>query len=347
MKRIIYLTSIILAGAMISFFSCTKEKVNEQTNQIQRFQENANDGFVVKVLKFKQRMDYVHQHPEYKDGGEMLTDSAVFYMEAALNFVYGYNNLPPGDVETRTSTLDIPDAAVLTTDQIAGKLNEIVQEVASQYNDVQLPGKHLTAVDLKLTDVNGDKQVQVTSAVKGNNGTVDIPHDWWYGLNYGTCDNSNIFEGDAGQRLQFWINEEFTDTPPENCIYMFFDIETENIYQNDIINDYLNTNDETEDDNYLDYLLYYSNQVFTPVWDDSVKCLSANIEMPFYRSSYSSIVSGFLEQYQRKLKQFKVDDYAQGAPEDENEIVWHELEIIMGKRILMCEVTDTIPTPIE
>ncbi len=346
MKKIIVL-SVFIMSAVIIFFACTKEN-NETKNVPEKFYSNNDDGFFTKVLKFKQRMDFVRNNPEYKDGEQMSADSAVFYMEAAMNFVYGYNNLPDGKIEIKTSVIDFPDDEILNSGQIASKLNEIVQTVAGQYNEIQLSDKHLSAVDLKITGNGEDRKLEVTSATKGGEGSDDIPHDWWYGGNAGTCDNSNIFEGDAAQQLQTRVSKKFKEYPPEGCTYLFYLIDTKEIDKQEIVDDYINPADETPEDNYLDYLVFYANEQNTPnAWVDSVKCISANIEMPFYDNSYTQIVSDFITEHQgKKFKEFKVKDYIDGKNSG-SEVIWHKLTVIIGKRLTDCgPIPDTIPSPI-
>ena len=347
MKKIKIL-SLIIAGALIIMFSCTKENNENNKTVPKKYFSSENEGFITKVLKFKQRMDFVNAYPEYKDGEEMNIDSAVFYMEAAMNFVYGYNNLPPGELEINTASIDMPDEEILNSQQIAGKLSEVIQTVLVQYNTVGLADKHLSAVDLKLIEDNGDKKLEVTSAVKGGEGTDDIPHDWWYGEDKGTCDDSQIFEGDAAQQLQIRVSNKFAEQPPEGCTFLFYLIDTKEIDKEVILNDYLNTDDEDEGDNFLDYLVYYANELNTPnAWVDSVKCLSANIEMPFYDNSYTTIVSDFIDQSEgKKFKEFKVEDNIDGKNSG-SEVVWHKLTVVIGRRIPDCgPITDTIPIPI-
>ncbi|MEZ5197826.1 MAG: hypothetical protein R2764_15995 [Bacteroidales bacterium] len=93
MKRNILILSIV-AGAIIIVFSCSKEMSNNfdtgtsKNNQLTEYEIQVNKS----IKDFKQKMAYCRENPHLKSGETIPADSAVWLLEATINFSHAFPN---------------------------------------------------------------------------------------------------------------------------------------------------------------------------------------------------------------------------------------------------------------
>jgi hypothetical protein len=261
MKKVISIISIA-AIAMVLVFSCAKE---EATNKpATKHELTAYETHINKTLKdFKQKMEFIRANPQLKSGESVPADSAVWLLEATINFSHAFPNEFYSEFETDSLTLTVARNADGTVDmeELTGKYDEMKQAVADAYHNSGYEVKGLAVVDLEeavITESEIDINVQVLTGEKGNEPppgppVVDGPFvegdDWWYGENYGYCYDHTVF-GDASIML---YDEAVNLVPDPNGNYGFINLFTFWIEGGDpYFQRYLTP------DNYLDYWLYYS-----------------------------------------------------------------------------------------
>ena len=64
-----------------------------------------------KIMTFKKKVDYIKKNPEYKSGETVTVDSAVWYLDATVNFTYTFAFESFDDFYTDSVFVEVPVAA--------------------------------------------------------------------------------------------------------------------------------------------------------------------------------------------------------------------------------------------
>ena len=295
------------------------------------------------ILGFKANMKYYHDNPNLKDGGALHTaPDAVYELESLLNFTFCHT-----DIECNKKTF-VTSEIIMPLDEIA-KINDtklaevyyykIIDTIQAQMERIDYQNMKLLLVDLEQTgtDSNGDAIVSI-GALIGNEGTIMIPsseYGWWYGFLGGTCDPNNNYAWDAAKDLQATINSFLVPAPPPGYIRKFSVLFTKEIFTPNIPL-YRTENDVL--DNYLDYKIFYASNSIPnfPITDD-VKCVSTDIEIPFYLSSYTSIIDTIIEE-QSGIQQINMSFIiciVDGRKDETETFIQHDFHFQIGRRWLV------------
>ena len=288
--------------SMLMFNACKKDMNSNPVNNTEDVYWTAEDLKIQNtILNFQNKI----KNNTYKSGEEMSQDSAIWYMEALMNFNYStpdssFVNLTVDTTfefeiivnNDMVSYDDITDAAFAMEDHILNFLDQMSNEI-----------KFIIAADVSIID-NGFKDGTRTVTIITAYGSeyIDNPgcytpfgeDDYWkYGLGYvnqgGYCDGPNQGQNvgsDAAEEIQYKINHPnatniyphayYTDvvTVGDNWWDGYPDYEYN-------ISDYLNQDDDISGDGFLDYL--------TLKVDWYYGCLSPE-EMNFYLQGNLDII---------------------------------------------------------
>jgi hypothetical protein len=236
MKKVIAIISIV-ASAMILVFSCSKE---ESTQKIAPQKElTAYEVKVNKTLKdFKQKMEYSKANPYLKSLETVPADSALWLLEATINFSHAFPNEFYNEFETDSLTLTVnrnEDGSV-DLNEMTSKYDEMKQAVADAYHNSGYEVKGLAVVDLTETTITESAIIINVEAITGSRGVdpgpgfgVDGPFvegdEWWYGETLGGC-NPHTGETDATEQLFIAMNDYITS---QNVNVGFISITTRTI----------------------------------------------------------------------------------------------------------------------
>jgi len=146
MKKYIVLSAVIFLAVIITF-SCKKNTDNIDIQQIPNQLSESSQNIKNKILSFKERMN-----SNFKTGSDLCIDSAVWYVEAAVNYDYGdvTNNREGLDIDTAYFSVPLSDGKVTTT-QAAVAYGKIVDSLTVQYSN--LPANaHLVFADVFSKD---------------------------------------------------------------------------------------------------------------------------------------------------------------------------------------------------
>jgi len=218
MKKIKIL-SLIVAGAMIVMFSCTKENsesiVNNKTNDCPSCKEGIE--LAKKINKFKERLAYARENV-YKDGDEMTKEEAVENMEMLFNATYGFPVESYIQIKRDTIELTLPvnSQGYIQTTDVATVYDNMYTQVKTIYDNINFSDKHLVSLFIKENEGN---QIYVisTTGEKGTDPSVNFTHCWIYGENQGYCNEPDPFQWimDGGDTL---ANKLFENRPiPMYC----------------------------------------------------------------------------------------------------------------------------------
>jgi hypothetical protein len=205
MKKKIVIISILIAGAALAFYSCTKE--NQVTDNKTEECVSCQDGLVVanRIKQFKERLETARKS-QYKDGDEMTKGEAMENMEMLFNASHGFAAETYSMIQVDTVEFELPadeHGNVPATD-VAAAYDEMYSSVKAVYDDINFADKHIVALILHGT---GDNTVQAVSTTGNKNiepdPAVPAPFEdcWWYGENQGMCDGTFQWEMDGGDTL--------------------------------------------------------------------------------------------------------------------------------------------------
>ena len=223
MKRIIYLASILITGALITFYSCTKENNNNEKQQASTLVGNGHEltPTDIKVNKlitgFRDKVAYHLENPGLKSGESISTDSALWFLEATINYAHAFPNVYYDEMEANELTLTVPVNGNGSVDmyELSLKYDEMKTDITTAYNNSGYDDKGLVLVDITGASQTNNEITLELEAVVGNKGIDPGPgpfvegDDWWYGETLGDC-YPHSYDTDAAHELQNAMNAYIT-----------------------------------------------------------------------------------------------------------------------------------------
>jgi hypothetical protein len=176
MKKSIYIISILAAGLLLMVYSCSKEEV-----QTAKSHENDLTPYEIQVHNaikgFKSTMEMHRENPHYKSGQVVSPDSALWLLEATINFSHAFPNEFYTEHEIEDLTLVIPktsdgmiDMAVLTQ-----KYDEMKSDITTVYYGSSFTDKGLVLVDLEEDSQTETELILSVQTVTGERGVDPGP----------------------------------------------------------------------------------------------------------------------------------------------------------------------------
>ncbi len=156
---------------MITVWSCTKE--NQVAQQVQNEGLLPTDLNVNALIKnFKQKVAHYRKNPSLKSGESLPADSALWYMEATINYSHGFPNELYEEFHTDTLTITIEKNSDGDVDlvELTQKYDQMKSDVALVYNASTYTEKGLTLVD--LTEVS-ETDNELILYVKSTTGKIN------------------------------------------------------------------------------------------------------------------------------------------------------------------------------
>lgn len=301
MKRIFYLFSILIAGAIILMYSCTKENkmINEEPGLVDNGPELTPTDIKVNklIMGFKDKVTFHLENPGLKSTDTISADSVLWFLEATINYAHAFPNEIYEEFEVTEVTLSIAKNGDgnIDMDEVAQKYDEMKAEVAALYHGSEFDDKGLAVVDLKETSQSSTEIVFIAETVTGKkksdpypsiNGPFEVGDDWWYGDEAGLCIENSDDESDAALELFAFINDEI---PDPNGNYFFINHKDYDIWGGDP----LLQRDPTPD-NHLDYYLFFATTALGPnSCGEDTLCVEYP-EMNLYYSYLKTLIFSYL-----------------------------------------------------
>jgi len=273
MKKIIIILAI--AGVAFTIHSCKKntmeKPVNENDQMLSRSQK-----VVALIQKFDAKIK-----GNLKSGEMITADSAVWNMEASLNYNYAISDSSAANLLVKKSfyTIDVNAGQMVSMDDVTTVYGQMDDTLNIQYNGITNTVKHVA-----FADVNMDSVVGTTGYLSVTTGFgVDLPRtyvpfaeddDWIWGTlmeEYGEppagkCDGTEVGVSDGSDELQWRLNNpmpvptqqifytdlvtlettgfDFTDENVNARLYVGWDYPQQNCLTNDTLTYYLNQSDD-------------------------------------------------------------------------------------------------------
>jgi hypothetical protein len=269
----------------LSLGSCKKDDGNASTDLPNDLTLAGDELLEQQIQAFRQRCKFLYDNPGIKEGGIVSADSAIWNMEAALNYVYSHQGLSCEETHPKSVEITLPclPGGEVNAVEVAQVYYKMIDSLTAFYNGIsaadkkilvsdieKLPATASNEVILKLNCVIGEEDAPTTYLMNPF-GTSD---QWFYGYGQGKCGPyyGQGFGSDAAreiEKLQHWYKPK----PPANHRVYYSDVEHFNVKGNDFVN----PDDQTPNDNLNDYLLFFNNPSL-PNYHD---CLNPD-EMNFY-----------------------------------------------------------------
>ncbi|MFU8844700.1 MAG: hypothetical protein ACNA7V_12935 [Bacteroidales bacterium] len=218
MKKSIYIISILAAGLLLMVYSCSKEEV-----QTAKSHENDLTPYEIQVHNaikgFINTIEMHRDNPHYKSGQVVSPDSALWLLEATINYSHAFPNEFYTAHEIEDLTLVIPKTAdgMIDMADLTQKYDEMKSDITTVYYGSSFDNKGLVLVDLEedsQTETELNLRVQVVTGDGGSdsdpgtpgiNGPFGVGDEWWYGETLGGC-NPHTGETDAAEQLFIAMN---------------------------------------------------------------------------------------------------------------------------------------------
>ncbi len=349
-------TSIIITGAFIIAFSCTKENEKSLENKDNKTVNNeisaANKQTQQKILDFKKRVKN-----NEKAGGEISAGEALWCIEAALNYTFCMDAGPAVDPETDTSSIqftlndndqvefsDVAIAYITLASNMANRQAQLEDNEREfkivDVKDITTPGQlNSGIIVMKISAVTGVMSGDGNGSARGQLYTFGPDDNWYYGEGLGKYPSG--YEGwDAARLFSNVMNygEPMPDPLSSQVPSGYYtDVETYTITDGMILQYYQNPGPHGQTlDNILDYLVFYrcaaNNGGDEP---DKILWYDPYDQMNFYMQNLQTIKVSLDHDFGPMGKTFhscKVHDRRYYDPMNNNQLseIWHELNYCYG-----------------
>jgi hypothetical protein len=296
MRKVSLFMVLSFATMSLIFVQCKKEEPANQTKP-----EVLTDAMVTaKIKAFNERLKSAT-----KTDAPMAIDDAVWNIEAALNYNFCRADLPQGN--TYEDSLFVEFSVINGMLAFADITSAYQQSVEKLQIMLKKENAHAIVVDVmplqtsglfkaKVTFVVGDGVAKKNVTYPNDFGTTDY---WRWSWNLGKCDGT-CSPDDARSQLAYWLNSGFSYLPGQ----YFTDVAEVIAGIDPYSNTFKNTNDQTPNDNYLDYKIFINsrqgingngNTINLPNFLDNYDpgaCISPD-EMNFYKWSMRDIAVNY------------------------------------------------------
>jgi hypothetical protein len=203
MKKILFIFTALAVISIIVITACQKEDVGNTSNA----QLTQSERIENLILNFKHKLEN-----NLKDGTVYSADSAVWYVEALLNYTYGYATALGCTFETDSVAITVNNTGAngYNLQQLAGVYNYFEEKVVNNKPE----DRYIFAIDISLA-TNGSQTVfsSITGYAKqllpNLKSTADTSGYWFWGNGLGMCGpDSGLYVGmDAGDIIEALVNE--------------------------------------------------------------------------------------------------------------------------------------------
>ena len=228
MKKVILVALIAIVGMGVFLNSCNKEDSISSENQVVK-QTKEDLAFQNRLVQFRDKVQFVRDNPNIKDGEMLSVDEAVLNLETLFNSTYSFSQEKYRSTKADETTILIPisDGNISMNDVVAS-FDEIHALVLQYYQDCSFENKEFYLLDLeKVNIINGTVEVKLRSVVGDKEdpwqyfGSEDY---WFYGYNLGGCEDNPATESAADVKLQEAImNSQIIISPPAGYSWEYED----------------------------------------------------------------------------------------------------------------------------
>ncbi|MDO8897953.1 MAG: hypothetical protein Q7V19_09915 [Bacteroidales bacterium] len=347
LKRTIFVIAAV--GIALLTTNCSKDVPNRQ----QEFSIAEEDPSAL-INNFVQQMELYNKGVMLKSGQRMLVGSAVWYIDATLNYTYAdaghaFARLHRDTLYTEMSLVNGYEAAY---EEVFDAYETFLTGLSHHFYE-EIEGDNKQFMMARVDDMGSlpDNKQKLRIITVTGTGTLEQTGDFGNEEAYSwdknatmTC-NPSIPEPGNGAPVIFeaLLQNHFQPQVPPNCRYYYFG--ASDVVQLDYSNYQLNSTLT----NYLDYKIYAASPLVGNGLTSEVACLNYNAdngihEMQFYFDHLKDFVNEWLTSNQntahKKLAEVLIDSKSSTNPPFS---IFHLPQMIYRKRGHVCDVTADIP----
>lgn len=308
------------------------------------------------ILNFIERMEARNEGLPYKSEERISIDSAVWYIDAALNLTYAQANYPFSQAQWDTVYAEMPVLAgnEVNISDVFDTYDVTLRGLSEKYHSIEEENKQfMMALVEDMGAVGGNKHKVRLIAITGT-GVFKFGGDFGELENYrfedfaeDDCFGETI-DTNAPEMFEIVLYQHYNPDPVDNCRWYFFGATCT------LFLDYVQHQINATLVNYLDYKIFAASQAVAP-FDNWTECLEYDYnnsgihEMQFYYDYKKELIDEWvsLSSLNPENKRFagsiiksrdEVNNY------DYREI-WHEPTIFFRKRGEICVHEQPIPEP--
>ena len=299
LTTIITAIALIAGATVITLYSCKKEAIETTPGKgISISQEDLRIQNL--ITNFKKRVDYYKENPDFKSSETMSVDSAIWYIDATLNFYYAKANHPFAVLHRDTSyfELNILQDLEATIDQIVLSYGESLSKLSQSYHEIQEENKQFIMADVRdmgpIDDTKRNLQIITVTGTGFSETDGEFGEDEAYLFKrdaiydcYGTPSNG------APIIFETHLNNHFNPDPSGNWHWAFIGQATTIEYN---YWDYQLNNNPV---NYLDYKVFCASEAVAVI-TSVTECLeydqeqSGIHEMQFYYDHLIDLINEWM-----------------------------------------------------
>jgi hypothetical protein len=219
--RKIYIAAILIAAVAFLSQSCSKDEQGIKEDKRTMARTGDIDTTEAKIIRFIERMDLVRENPQYpgSENWNYSEDSAVWYIEAALNYKYAGQWLYNGsEVHADLYTVDSSFSQINTNSngidfnivELQDAYDIFSNALELQYQNTLSESKFFVISDI----INKGKTNNVLSlmqfSVIGKANQLIPQNGWIWGQSLGDCSGNNVGK-DAADIIQSKVNSSRPD----------------------------------------------------------------------------------------------------------------------------------------
>jgi hypothetical protein len=223
MKKRIFKPFIIITLIGITA-ACNKDFENKLVGEenevgVTTLKQNNTEDLIVAFI------DEVNN--SFKSSGEYTVDSALWYLEAALNYSYCIwdSSFAIQTFDSATISVSLKKNGNIEDTDVYSTYNDFVDSLEVHWDNISETTKHVIFVDVAVrSNSNGVVVLHLISAMGSgaavnsyaNFGTDD---DWYWGWDLGGCGNNPATSSDAAQELEYKYLNPVVTTVPNYRVY--------------------------------------------------------------------------------------------------------------------------------
>jgi hypothetical protein len=226
-KTHLILSAIILVSITIFLTGCTKEE--NLLNNTPVVTKDKDQVVIDRIMNFLDKVEFERQSPSQKSSEFMEIDSAVWYIEAAINYV-STEPITSSDVEISTFTvkqnIEHAQGMINMSDiqTIYDSFQSSVYNIVSREESID----YIFIADVFVSETeNANISLSMTiGAVESLKVYPPVLDDWFWGVGLGKCDETGGTGTDAADVIHNRLNHVLT-IPPAGAFWT--DVEYKNM----------------------------------------------------------------------------------------------------------------------
>lgn len=200
----------IFALLIFSIFTIINHSCSKDEKSLDLYSSVESDTVETKIINFINRLDLVRDDPEYQgsDKWNYVQDSAVWYIEAALNYDYAYPNEPRSKLIEDSMYIELTKLSNgrINIIEIQNEFDLTLDTLTLGFNSIESESKFLLSVDYKVIGSNTNVVKMIVYFYFGVFSTTLPDGDWVieggeYG-NGGLCGTTTYQNFDGTDKLE-------------------------------------------------------------------------------------------------------------------------------------------------